>query len=341
MTEPVHRTTPVSTVSARVKFTHLERRPADVLVQRRDEGEAHRRVHERHRETGMDDPDRVVVVLGGLARTSHAPVRASTRRKPSVCAVGGGSSPEAIICMSSSPERPAIVSRSAADRPTSTCASARSPRRRYRPTACSPACLADWPAREARPARGRLRSPARPTIPATARHRVPVAGGRESCASRTSTRARRLRREPRGKNDEMDDPCGTRAHRSLPGGSSPDRRVGRMRGAPTAPAGRRPAFPTRGRARRHERQARTGVVRGRVPGRSDDAASQARTSAHACRGAIRAQGSRAALEPATARRRGDHVPEAVGDVGCTVPRPGSPPDRRLGGAQQEVDPPGR
>ena len=71
---------------------------------------------------------------------------------------GGGSSPEAIICMSSSPERPAIVSRSALQvvpqyvRERSVTAPTLPPDRG------GPACLADWPpAREARPARGRLR----------------------------------------------------------------------------------------------------------------------------------------------------------------------------------------
>ena len=59
---------PVSTVSARVKFAFTSSVvQADGLVERRHEGEAHRRVHQRHREAGMDDADRVVVVLGRLA----------------------------------------------------------------------------------------------------------------------------------------------------------------------------------------------------------------------------------------------------------------------------------
>ncbi len=68
MTEPVQRITPVSTVRARVKFdfTSSVVQP-DGLVQRRDEREPHRRVHERHGEPCVDDADRVVVELGRLA----------------------------------------------------------------------------------------------------------------------------------------------------------------------------------------------------------------------------------------------------------------------------------
>ena len=61
-------TVPVSAVRARVKLdlTSSVVQPTG-SSKRRDEREAHRGVHERHGETGVDDSDRVVVELGRLA----------------------------------------------------------------------------------------------------------------------------------------------------------------------------------------------------------------------------------------------------------------------------------
>lgn len=69
----MHRTGPVSVVSARVKlaFTSSVVQPAG--LERRCERASHRRVEKSQDQSGMDGPDRVVVECLGLGLKDGAP----------------------------------------------------------------------------------------------------------------------------------------------------------------------------------------------------------------------------------------------------------------------------
>ena len=74
MTDPMQRTTPDSVVNARVKFAFSSRvvqpTPASIVV---TNASPHGRVHQCHRQPCVDDADRVVVELGGLALEDRVP----------------------------------------------------------------------------------------------------------------------------------------------------------------------------------------------------------------------------------------------------------------------------
>ena len=137
----------------------------------------------------------------------------------------------------------------------------------------------------------------------------------------TSERARAGRRTRSGGRS------GTPARRSPPGGSGRDRRDGRRRATPTAPAGRRPEFPRRGTAQ-PSRSASPGesVVRGRVPGFSDEA--RPSSSQNICARVPRGHPSAGMTGELCSQ-----PPLGVAEImfpkrsamsRCTVPRPGSP-----------------
>ena len=129
------------------------------------------------------------------------------------------------------------------------------------------------PARR-RPSGSRATAVTRPSRPGgPERHVVSAA---LKVADRPRIEPRLERERPRhealaGRTTRSGGRCGTRARRSPPAGSCRGRRGEGRRAAPTAPAGRRRAFPRRGTARRREARAPgESVVRGRLPGSSDD-----------------------------------------------------------------------
>ncbi len=133
-TVPMQRTSPVSSRHRpREVRLQLERRPRRSGFERRHERAAHRRVEQRARESRVDDPDRVVVELGGLALEDRAPVidldESEVERLSRLAA--GAARRTTIICITSRPEAPRQLARNArSGRPTSTCACGRRPQAR-------------------------------------------------------------------------------------------------------------------------------------------------------------------------------------------------------------------
>ena len=265
-TEPVQRTTPVSTVSARVKFAFTSSvvQP-DSGIDRRHEGEAHGRVHERHRQPGVHDPDRVVVELGGLALEHRVTVtrldepeseRLGDRRRRKLA--GGHHLHQLEARAPGHPpgqrERvfPGVRARAlrrtrlATDRVA--LHSARIRRGLQQPVRLACNC---------RDAAERPRRPQRDLVPS------PLEIGDDTRAEPRLERER-LRREA-ARVEGRDQVVGVelRSVDRLLEIRARGRRDGGRRGAPTAPAGRRQAFPRRGTA------CRRGV---RAPGRASSAA---------------------------------------------------------------------